>query len=814
MSEFARGFGDYVAAISSVMGVALIATLILLALSRVTFPTLRHLWHRASPLGRLFGALLFLVCSINATTKAPSRTAPKRVAASAANAAQATPTRIEKWFRRGAWRDDHYLKFETDWVFPHGTNHYSGIWIYSWGKLAAPRTRQSFAALGIDLALFPEESEVTWERTSSNSYRIAWQNGFPDRRSRENGMSASFELFRNGGIAITTNNVTQYIERELPFDCAGRGQDTAWVAANFPNAADAILEAGGYAAWVDQEVGIGLENGLYRFTATFPTTPLEAIELFVGPYTVAVTNAGDYVFLLEKGRDYTFGTRPYIADVTYSAVDDLRTANNLLRSASGWRGSTWNTVGGGLEWTLPTETIFGKCCWLPYFKGAPDLPYLSSDALPSVFEGVLSDAVDNLGVSYEWRSDYNNLEIKTPNERETEVSYKDGSDWRNYALSVTATLGDHKLTSAINGHFWTNSVVEETSLTVTAPKVLFLPFNIVDEEPEGLVTLNLQLPDGESGELSIECVSGVGAVQFIGETSWQVENSVVKTVSLVAQGESSCKDDVKLKARFVSGKGEVVEQETMLTVAKIWYRAEVSIPKDRMRRKFAVGETVLFLFEPDGLNLNLLCSDGVQLLDQSDGYRILLPTKATKTTIIAEIEDATLKYTFDIVEPQLVRAASYKGSFPLCAGKAGGFGIVFAVQVLPTDVSFRHLEIKEVPEVATDATGYFAQPQYVNYLDHGKHGAGNWVPLNDYNGFNDTASVPYFSPPWLEGGSFTWPIPCAWRFRFREENAETIFTQYTQRFELGANGTVRIKKFGYCAERTTNDVHHITGDTL
>ncbi len=85
MSEWARGFGEYVVLIAGGVGVALIAALIVLALSRVTLPTLRHLWCRASPLGRLFGTLLFLICSINATTKAPTRSAPKRVAASVAS---------------------------------------------------------------------------------------------------------------------------------------------------------------------------------------------------------------------------------------------------------------------------------------------------------------------------------------------------------------------------------------------------------------------------------------------------------------------------------------------------------------------------------------------------------------------------------------------------------------------------------------------------------------------------------------------------------------------------------------------------------
>ena len=104
MTDWVRAFSEYIAAVFGGVGVALIAALIALALSRVTFPTLRQLWCRASPLGRLFGTLLFLICSINATTKAPSRNVPKRVAMSVSAAAEVQSTRIEKWFCRGAWR--------------------------------------------------------------------------------------------------------------------------------------------------------------------------------------------------------------------------------------------------------------------------------------------------------------------------------------------------------------------------------------------------------------------------------------------------------------------------------------------------------------------------------------------------------------------------------------------------------------------------------------------------------------------------------------------------------------------------------------
>ena len=72
-------------------------------------------------------------------------------------------------------------------------------------------------------------------------------------------MTASVELMRCGDVSVMTNGVTWTLPRELPFAHDGFGQDAEWVAANFTNATE-IAAAGGYAAWVDAQVGEGLTN--------------------------------------------------------------------------------------------------------------------------------------------------------------------------------------------------------------------------------------------------------------------------------------------------------------------------------------------------------------------------------------------------------------------------------------------------------------------------------------------------------------------------------------------------------------------------
>ena len=808
MEEVAQKFSEYVALAACAAGVLMLGVLTLVGLYRVTLPAVRRLWGRSTRLGRFFGTLLFLVGSIYANTKPPVRKAPQSAAE------QPQLRRIENWFRRGAWRDSRFLRFDPGWVFPLGTDHLPGVWIRSWGALADPLSRKPFAALGTELALFPDETEVFCGRTASNTYRIVWRNGFPDRRSRANPVSAAIELFRNGDIAVTTNGVTRFVPRELPFACAGRGQDADWVAANHPQHADAIDAAGGFAAWVDAAIGVGQTNGLYRFTADFRTTPPEAVELFVGPYTVAVTNAGAYVFLLEKGRDYAFGARPFVEDVAYSAADDTAETPRSRQQARGeWTGHGWTTDGGGLVWTAPTATAAGACCWLPSFRGAPDVAWLSPDWLPATFEGVLADAGASVEASYAWRTAYGNLEIESPSERETEVSRKDGGNPDAYELSVTATLGRHALTSTLAGRRTpdeTNRV--ETALALDAPKVLLLPSNATAGAAEGTVKIDLRLAEGERGELTLACTQGAECIRLEGPTSWTVDSSVTKEVRITGRETSGSKDDVRLVARFVPEKGETRENAANLTVAKVWHEAKVYEPKNVLRKHFGVAEEVLVLWRPSETFNNVICDNGIVRLTGYGMSLIEVSHRPGHTKISLDSGFLTVTCSLNVIAPERIRAHVLATDFSRQIGIAGGINIRFRVYVDPVDVSFAHLCVQEVPRVATDAIGYFAQPEYTDYLDHGLNGAGAWVQLNSRNAFRDEAGVGIVQPPWAGGGSFTWPIPCICRLAKYPSETPTEFTHYTQRFELDADGTVRIKKFGYCAERATNNMHSLKGE--
>ena len=194
------------------------------------------------------------------------------------NPVQTTPVQCDfaerkaaNWNVRGAWKDSFWLPFEDGWVFPWGTNHLSGVEVISYGQVwATPFDTNAVASAGAPFEIVYGLTTFGYELTPSNSYRFVWTDAAINRDTN-NLVTAALELFRNSDVSVTTNGVAAYLPRELPFPHNGFGQDAEWVMANFTNATE-ILSVG-YPQWVDAQVGEGLTNGLYKFTATIPDDP-------------------------------------------------------------------------------------------------------------------------------------------------------------------------------------------------------------------------------------------------------------------------------------------------------------------------------------------------------------------------------------------------------------------------------------------------------------------------------------------------------------------------------------------------------------
>ena len=440
------------------------------------------------------------------------------------------------WNIRGAWKDSFWLDFEDNWVFPWGTNHLSGVEVVSYGQIwATPFDTNAVASIGEPVEIVPGISSFGYELTPSNSYRFVWIDAAVNRDTN-NLVSAALELFRNGDVSVTTNGVAAILPRELPFPHSGFGQDDEWVTANFTNAAE-ILSMG-YSAWVDAQVGTDLTNGLYKLSVTVADDPPETTFLSVGDLSVAITNAGEYVFLVEKGPAYDLTVFPPSSNVTVSAVDDiaaperggsagadpgLRQAG--LRSGAGgnYDNGAW-TPDGGRFWTDYVSGMgYARFWWLPSFCGSPDVSHLDSSADAVEFHASLSDYRGALP-SFTWTAT-SGLEISEPNSQTTEVTSDGTVSWNTAYMAVTASFGeDRDLTSYIYLSYGTNDT-PQVSCSLSLQNVLFINEGGRSERVYP-VSVSLLCPVGTNGVVDVFHEGSDGALFWLDSAATQPLSSL------------------------------------------------------------------------------------------------------------------------------------------------------------------------------------------------------------------------------------------------------------------------------------------------
>ena len=474
------------------------------------------------------------------------------------NLVQAQATCAERksanWNVRGAWKDSFWLPFEDGWVFPWGTNHLSGVEVVSYGQIwPTPFDTNAVVSADLPFEIVRGLTMFGYEFTPSNSYRFVWTNAAINRDTN-NLVSAVLELFRNGDVSVTTNGVAAYLPRELPFQHNGFGQDAEWVTANFTNATEIL--AVGYPQWVDQQVGVGLANGLYKFTVTIPDDPPETVQLVVGDLSVAVTNAGEYVFLLEKGTDYEYGIIPFMTNVSYSAVDDVPQTRGAVRgrrrSLPGDVTRTW-TVDGGYGNEPQTEYALGRVWWLPFFFGSPDVSHIGPEDDEQTFTANFADCRQMPVASYLWSAS-DGLTVQSPNAQTTQITVDSMPSWAQANISVTATFGGHELYSYLDGLTYGTNSTPQVHLSLNVPDAVLLNSNVVSAAKVAAAGWSFWSDAPTSGVVRVFCVSGADKVLvpgLVGE--WAVSDSYSVAATLEGIGTSAALGDVVFRMEFCGG---------------------------------------------------------------------------------------------------------------------------------------------------------------------------------------------------------------------------------------------------------------------
>ena len=465
--------------------------------------------------------------------------------------------------------------------FPFGTNEYSSLWAFSWGKLRFElgNTNTEIVAVGVPMSAVPYRSRL-WSAADTNGSRlVTWENFVLGRASvvdyqlpstNYQLVSAQVELRTTGDFIVRSNEIEKVYHRIDDFDWDGDGirngidWNPYWYDGDFTG------QEPWWREYVDETVGTGLENGYYKLTATFPQAGFRRTVLTVGWEEIVVAEPGEYVFLLEKGEDYEFDIEPFSPDVSFEVVDDipLVTSPLMLSGAWGWW-SNWTVDGGGRVFVVPGFARPGYCCWMPTFYGSPNVMHIGSGE-GSTFEAVLDDYLYPEWASYEWSSDDGNIVIGSPYSRETHVWFYDMPSWRSSSLKVVAHIGTNTLESILNFTYGRHSEPQvypdliSPNVVVKDGKRRRLQVEFTSDLDDDGGTLQLVCTQGRDKIALWDAESGGAPVDF--EKSWSCRSFDGFECYIAGTNASESVGDVEFTLTYVPESGDSKTSQGGVTV--------------------------------------------------------------------------------------------------------------------------------------------------------------------------------------------------------------------------------------------------------
>lgn len=290
------------------------------------------------------------------------------------------------------------------------------------------------------------------------------------------------------------------------------GQCEEWVRENFTNA-DEILDVG-YADWVDGQVGSGLVNGLYKLTVTVPCALASPVGFSVGDLHVAVTNAGEYVFLLEKGRGYPLSVSSVSGqDFIWSVTDDVPQPSGMTPLSVSSPGAGWTIAGGDVHLDYPLVFENGFLRWNPTFFGSPDIGRLGPNQTRCTFRANLVDYRYAQSAVFNWSGGDADIHILSPRDRETVVEVVRMPSWRSMNISVSAEVFGETLVSTLTGLIVGENDAPQMHLDLAVPEALLVNEGD-DASPDHLRPMSLSCSSDiqTNGTYELSCRSDGGLV--------------------------------------------------------------------------------------------------------------------------------------------------------------------------------------------------------------------------------------------------------------------------------------------------------------
>ena len=719
-------------------------------------------------------------------------------------------TLATNWWVRGAYENVKPIDFGS-WRFPFGTNEYDSLWAFSWGKarFALGDAETEIVAVGAPMSAVPYRSRL-WSAADTNGARVVtWENFVLGRALKEDVDSltsgetplplccAQIELRPTGDFIVRSNEVETVYRRVDPEDWDGDG----W--RNDDDYNPYVWEE--FYDYFEQELPEGANENAYYWVEIRPRW--HSYVEFVGD---GPSNLGDPYLWAKAGETYRVQLligKTY-AVVSSQPVDVVGRSSSSIEIDGNWTGEievVWpvtfsalegngssfmmrvapSGLGGTFTWTQHCcgLTGYGNQFWWAherycYCAGCYACGFYS-------YEGYEKECTGGHCCCPRYDDD---------------DPYEPQEDDGPYASGASVEFSEAVV---VFEDAYTNMPGEVVARQSTQTTLTCIAHG---GETGGTATFSI-----ENGNKLIACSGGSLPVTRFVPPLQKIEFEIVYEGKL----PSGSARDIRAKADFterVTGTRHSTQRDWLTSVMVELEASYTAVDNpNKNRHIFGVGEEANLKCRPVLSGISASSSLGM-LTDMRNGQaRYVAPPEEDSPVITINCGYVQKEITIDILEPEEYVVCSIATNFAHAPNEAGLIEMDFTNRIFPTYVSFYAIEVTEIPMVSTDAVGYFAQPEHADDLDHGKHGAyGQWSRINEDNSTSDEVAMGFCPKPWNGGGSFTWPIPNAWRVSSHNW-ATNIFTHTDQRFELDADGTARVSKFGWTGERGTNDTHRVYG---
>ncbi len=506
--------------------------------------------------------------------------------------------------------------------------------------------------------------------------------------------------------------------------------------------------------------------------------------------------AGEYVFLLEKGRRYEVSLSYDLPNVSYEYASVEAKVRRALRSTEGafLRASGSE---GGYSFSAPTAKRKGWILCLPTLIIQPDC--VVDPSFPVEFTACLTvpgGAAENIV----WQTDRGVVETGEKFSLEASAFFKNVNIRAYYGENMVAgSITYERPCSVVSLYAPDRTIIREAAYTNT-PEVV-----VASQTSEIKVSASWDVIASGTMRLEGEGISAIyidGVAQAL-PYEWTVPKTVEGESLVFGIKNVDSFDGTRLKLTFLPDEkrdGASCSAALPLSDVKeylVSVEAIARFPENKHRHIFGPQEEATLTISPEPSNVSWQKDGDTPKRESVYDFKAL--DEPGVSTIKVYADGATYTLKMQTIAPTHHIPVLCWAIIP--EKENIGIELHTDLKLMPDYVSFHKLKIMEGYCEATERTGVFALPGTTLLPHDEKAGALQEVPVEEGNfaGSDRAMSSLIMSPPW-RAGSYRYNIDESWCLQ-KGLQAWHWFHNEPAIFSLTTNGTFSVSRYGAVASR-------------